>query len=206
MSIAMLTREIPDSMTKPRLLLIGGPNGAGKTTVALQYATVEGLPYLGADEIAASLNPSAPETVGVAAGRQFLRTIDEFIAKGESCVVESTMSGRTIRKRIVEATAHGYEVTIVFVFVDSPDVCVARVAQRVRKGGHHVPEADIRRRYVRSIRNFWSEYRSLADRWTLLYNGGEGTQTVSAGSPQQITIRDQNLHTTFLESLELHHE
>lgn len=103
---------------------------------------------------------------------------------------------------MLEASERGYEITIVFVFVDSVDVCVARVAERVRKGGHDIPEADIRRRYGRSIRNFWTLYRELADSWVVLCNGGNRIQDVSVGSRQELTVRDATLHTAFTTLVE----
>ncbi len=120
--------------------------------------------------------------------------------------MESTLSGRSFRNRIHAACDNGYEITIVFVFVDSVDVCIARVAERVRKGGHDVPEADIRRRYVRSMGNFWTHfwtlYRDFADSWVVLYNGGSQLQDVTIGSRQEVTVRDETLHTIFLTLVE----
>jgi predicted ABC-type ATPase len=113
-------------------------------------------------------------------------------------VIESTLSGRSFRNRLLHASKCGFEITIVFVFVDSADVCVARVAERVRKGGHDVPERDIRRRYHRCLANFWTIYRELADNWVVLYNGGSQIQDVSAGSHRQMTVRDENLHAAFM--------
>jgi predicted ABC-type ATPase len=187
---------------KPRLLIVGGPNGSGKTTVAKQYASAASVSYLGADEIAASLNTAALESVRIEAGRQFIRSVDQSIFDGRSCVVESTLSGRTIRNSIIKASDRGFEITIAFVFVDSVDVCVERVAQRVRKGGHDVPKHDIRRRYHRSIHNFWTMYRELADNWVVMYNGGSQIQDVSMGSHQQITVRDESLHIAFMALIE----
>lgn len=187
---------------KPQLLIVGGPNGSGKTTVAVQYAATEGIAYIGADAIAASLDPVDPTSARVEAGRRFMRSVGDTIASKRSCVVESTLSGRSFRNRMLEACKRGYEITIVFVFVDSVDVCVARVAERVRKGGHDVPEEDIRRRYDRSIRNFWTLYRELADSWVVLYNGGSRIQDVSVGSGQELTVRDATLHTIFLTLVE----
>jgi predicted ABC-type ATPase len=187
---------------KPQLLIVGGPNGSGKTTVAMQYATAHAIEYIGADAIAASLDPNDPTSARVEAGRQFVQSVDDAIARKRSCVVESTLSGRSFRNRMLEACSRGYEITIVFVFVDSVAVCVARVAERVRKGGHDVPEEDIRRRYTRRIRNFWTLYRDLADSWVVLYNGGSRIQDVSVGSRQELTVRDATLHTTFLASFE----
>lgn len=168
----------------------------------MQYAAAESIQYLGADAIAAAINPANPTAARVAAGRQFVQAIDDAISSGRSCVVESTLSGRSLRNHLHEASLHGYEVTIVFVFVDSADVCVARVTERVRKGGHDVPDADIRRRYGQSIRNFWAIYRNLADSWVVLYNGGSQIQDVSVGSRQELTVRDAMLHTTFMTLVE----
>lgn len=164
----------------------------------MQYASAESIAYFGADAIAASLDPDNPTSARVEAGRQFIRSVDDAIAIKRSCVVESTLSGRSFRNRMLEATKCGYEITVVFVFVDAVDVCVARVAERVRKGGHDVPEVDIRRRYGRSIRNFWTLYRNLADSWVVLYNGGSRIQDVSVGSRLELTVRDAMLHTTFM--------
>lgn len=186
----------------PQLLIVGGPNGAGKTTVALQYASSEAIAYIGADAIAALIAPDDPTSARVEAARQFIRSVDDTIADKGSCVVESTLSGRLFRNRILEARNLGYEITIVFVFVDSVDVCIARVAERVRKGGHDVPEPDIRRRYVRSIKNFWLRYRELADNWVVLYNGGTRIQDVSTGSLRELTVRDTTLHKAFLKLVE----
>lgn len=187
---------------KPQLLIVGGPNGSGKTTVAMQYASAESIEYIGADAIAAAINPANPTGARVAAGRQFVQMVGDAISSGRSCVVESTLSGRSFRNHVREASLNGYEVTIVFVFVDSADVCVARVAERVRKGGHDVPDAGIRRRYGRSIGNFWAIYRELADSWVVLYNGGNRIQDVSVGSRQELTVRDATLHKTLMTLVE----
>ncbi len=187
---------------KPQFLIVGGPNGSGKTTVAMQYAAADGVPYIGADAIAQTLNPAAPASVRIEAAKQYIRSVEQSIADGQSCVVESTLSGRSFRNSVVNAARRNFEITIVFVFVDSADVCVERVAERVRKGGHDVPEHDIRRRHVRSINNFWTVYRELADNWVVLYNGGSCIQDVSVGSHRQMTVRDATLHTLFLTLIE----
>ena len=187
---------------RPKLLIVGGPNGSGKTTVAMQYAEAEGIPYLGADAIAASLNPEFPATARIEAGRQFILSVDRSISGNQSCVIESTLSGRSFRNNVLKAARHGFSISMVFVFVDSADMCVARVAERVRTGGHDVPEPDIRRRFKRSLHNFWTIYRELADNWVVLYNGGSRLQDVSAGSRHLVTVRDETLHTTFLTLIE----
>jgi predicted ABC-type ATPase len=99
---------------------------------------------------------------------------------------------------IASARDMGYPVTIAFLFVESADVCVARVAGRVRAGGHDVPESDIRRRFTRSIRNFWSTYRELADSWVLLYNGAMTLEDIAVGAGDQTAVRDSDLFEAFL--------
>lgn len=191
---------------KPRLLVVGGPNGSGKTTVALKYASTDSIEYIGADALAATLNRENPGQASMEAGRQFLRLLDAAIDTKRSCVVESTLSGRGLRRTLIDASDCGYEITIVFVYLDSAEACVARVAERVRKGGHHVPETDIRRRFGRSIRNFWSYYRELADAWVVLYNGGSRVQDVSLGSRYGWIVRDSSLHLGFMSLVEMSHD
>jgi predicted ABC-type ATPase len=99
---------------------------------------------------------------------------------------------------VASAREAGYAISIAFLFVDSADVCVARVAERVRAGGHNVPEADIRRRFERSIRNFWTIYRELADTWVLLYNGLTTLQDIAVGAGPQTAVRDPELFSNFL--------
>ena len=182
--------------------MVGGPNGADKTTVALEYAEELGLPYVGADAIAASLNPTDPASVRVAASREFIGTLAELQADKTSFVCESTLSGLTMQRFISASQEYGYLVDIAFLFVDSADMCVARVTERVRKGGHSVPELDIRRRFSRAVRNFWTIYRPLADNWVLLYNGMTTLQDFAVGSKDHLVIRDPALFSTFRETIE----
>jgi len=107
-----------------------------------------------------------------------------------------------MRNFIVSARDAGYSVSIAFLLVASANVCVARVAQRVRKGGHNVAESDIRRRFTRSIHNFWRIYRELADNWVLLYNGETAIQDVAAGSRDRIAVRDPHAFSTFMKLIE----
>lgn len=184
------------------MLVVGGPNGSGKTTLALEYAAETGFPYLGADAIAASMDPGRPELARVAAGRAFIEGVDDHISNRRSIVAESTLSGLTMRNAVAAAHSSRYVVSIAFLFVDSADVCVARVAERVRKGGHPVPESDIRRRFSRAIANFWKVYRQMADNWVLLYNGKTTIQDVAGGSRNTFTVRDPMTYAFFMTLVE----
>ena len=95
-----------------------------------------------------------------------------------------------------------YAVSIVFLFVDTPETSIRRVEERVRKGGHHVPNEAVRRRYHRSIRNFWREYRLLADRWQLVYNGANAKREVAYGEGRQYAVSEPVLLDHFLQVAE----
>ncbi len=174
----------------PRLIIVGGPNGAGKTTIALEYAKERQLPYLGADAIAVAFSPDNPSAARIPAARQFIEEFGQYVSARTSFVCESTLSGVTMRNFIASARGAGYVVSTVFVFVESAEICVARVVERARKGGHDVPAPDIRRRFGRSLRNFWGIYRRLSDHWVLTYNGATTLQDVAAGARDQTVIRD----------------
>ncbi len=178
-------------MKQPKLIIIGGANGSGKTTLAVEFVAEEGLIYLGADEIARELNPTQPEKVAIEAARIFSQRIDNFIEKGESLIVESTLSGLSLRKKIEKAKRQNYEIEILFVYLDSPELCIQRVSTRVSKGGHNVPEADIRRRFYRSNSNFWDVYKNIGDNWSLFYNSGDIISQVADGSGENLIILDE---------------
>lgn len=177
-------------MVGKELIIVGGANGAGKTTFAVRYASQHDYLYLGADAIAGELSPGSPELVPVAAGQELQRRLQAALAADGSVVLESTLAGRTVRHVMRSARDAGFEITIVYLFLDSPNTCVERVEERVQKGGHSVPESDIRRRFLRSIRNFWRLYRPLADQWLLVYNSGNEPLDIAAGTADEVAIRD----------------
>ena len=107
----------------------------------------------------------------IQAGKETLKRIDALLNRGDSFAIESTLSGLGYLSVIKHAKALGYDVFICYTFVDSPEVCIARIEGRVKKGGHFVPPKDVRRRYYRSKKNFWQKYSEEADYWVLCYNG-----------------------------------
>src|SRR5579862_3322370 len=93
----------------------------------------------------------------------------------------------------------GYRVSVVFIFVGSPETCVERVKERVARGGHDVPAADVSRRFTRSLRNFWHTYRARASEWALFYNGGEEFVRVASSQQSGIFVADEALLRKFLD-------
>jgi predicted ABC-type ATPase len=157
-----------------RVIIIAGPNGAGKTTFAREFLPNEAhCPiFVNADLIAAGLAPFAPETAALQAGRLMLREIKRHFAARDSFAFETRRSGRGYVKSIRRWQAAGYDVSLFFLRLDTPETAIARVAQRVKQGGHHIPETVIRRRFTSGLDNFKHLYAPAVDAWALYDNTG----------------------------------
>ena len=158
-----------------KIIIIAGPNGAGKTTFARTFLPVEAScpRFINADLIAAGLSPFAPESAAIKAGRLMLREIAEYVRRGESFAFETTLSGLGYLDHIRQWQARGYHVALFFLSLPNSDVAVARVAERVRQGGHNIPENVIRRRFAAGLRNFERTYKPVVDAWAKYDNVGE---------------------------------
>ncbi|MCX6851673.1 MAG: zeta toxin family protein [Verrucomicrobia bacterium] len=175
----------------PTLCILGGCNGAGKTTLARKLLPRIGLMrFLNADEIARGLSPLDPSLTAFKAGRLLIEEARGLIAAKASFAIESTLSGKTYISMIREAKAQGYRFLLNYIMIGSGDQAVGRVALRVKIGGHHVPEDDVRRRFERSRKHFIGDYVPLADGWVLWDNA----------SPPHRRIADSSTHT--LEQLQ----
>lgn len=158
----------------PRVIIIAGPNGAGKTTFAREFLPREAAcpVFVNADLIAAGIAPFAPENAALRAGRLMLEELSHHFAAGISFAFETTLSGRGYLRLIKEWQAAGYQVKIIFLQLASADEAVARVAQRVKQGGHNIPEEVIRRRFAAGKDNFEKLYAPRVDAWALYDNAG----------------------------------
>lgn len=169
------------------IVIIAGPNGAGKTTFAREVLPKEALcaSFINADLIAAGLSPFHPELAAMRSARLVLESIREHVRAGRGFALESTLSGRTYARMIPEWRRAGYYVTLFFLEIPTAEIAVQRVALRVSQGGHDIPEADIRRRFVSGKRNFVSIYRNLVDDWRHYENSGAIPLLVASGGLNQ---------------------
>ena len=172
-----------------RVIIIAGPNGAGKSTFAQEYLPKEAdCPFfVNADLIAAGLAPFAPEQAAARAGRIMLAEIREHVRRRESfafesTLFESTLAGRTYARMIPEWRGAGYGVHIVFLKLNTVELAVQRVAERVAQGGHEVGESAIRRRFAQGWRNFNAIYRPLVNSWQVYDNSGVTPVLLERGS------------------------
>lgn len=158
-----------------KIIIIAGPNGAGKTTFARSFLPEEAQcpRFINADLIAAGLSPFAPEAAALKAGRLMLKEIAECVARGESFAFETTLSGRAYLTQVKQWRAQGYHVSLFFLCLPDAETAIARVAERVRQGGHDIPEAVIRRRFAAGLRHLEEAYKSAVDTWAKYDNVGE---------------------------------
>jgi len=180
------------------VIIVAGGNGVGKTTFALEFLLENpGYEFLNADEIAKELSPENPQDSKISAGKTFFKKLDEYVRDGKSFLIESTLSGRYLFKLIPSLKEKGYQIRIMFIFVDSPDILIERIAERVKKGGHFVPDADVRRRFERGKHNFFDLYENVADKWFLFYNTGNDFQLTAIGESYKMVLVNEDLFNKF---------
>ncbi|MDQ3748918.1 MAG: zeta toxin family protein [Acidobacteriota bacterium] len=183
--------------TKKEIIVIAGGNGVGKTTFARAFLQEYDYEFLNADEIAKSLSAENPAGKKISAGKLFFQRLNEAITQNKSLLIESTLSGRYLQKFIERLQKQDYQIRIVFLFVESTEILIERIAERVKKDGHFVPDEDVKRRFMRGKQNFWKTYRNLATRWSLVYNSDRNFQEVAFGEKDEFLIADENLFQIF---------
>ena len=169
--------------SKPRILIIAGPNGAGKTTFAQEFLPNEAdCPiFVNADLIAAGISPFSPESAAFRAGRIMLEEIYTHVRKKNSFAFETTLSDRSYARLIPQWQELGYVIKLFFLQLASAELAIARVQQRVRKGGHAIAEQVIRRRFVSGSQNFHTLYKGHVDEWSLYENSAEQPVLIEQG-------------------------
>ena len=176
------------------LYIISGCNGAGKTTASYTVLPeiLECKEFVNADEIARGLSPFNPDSVAIEAGRLMLQRIEELLGKGETFSIETTLATKSYINLVRRAQAKGYRVSVLFFWLKTPELAIQRVAERVRKGGHNIPEEIIRRRYAAGISNLFRLYMREVDYWSIYDSSENPRRRIARGGNNMETIITDN--------------
>jgi predicted ABC-type ATPase len=185
------------------LYVIAGCNGAGKTTASFSVLPemLQCKEFVNADEIAKGLSPFQPETVSLEAGRIMLKRIKELVNQNVDFAFETTLASSSYKQLIKEAQADGYLVTLVFFWLNSPELAIKRVKSRVKSGGHNIPEDVILRRYLAGIKNLGKLYLPVCDYWILIDNSEQAYSRIAEGSKTStISVNNQMIFDKIIKN------
>lgn len=168
-------------MQEKSLYIISGCNGAGKTTASFTILPeiLECKEFVNADEIAKGLSPFQPETVAFEAGRIMLHRINELLDSDKNFSFETTLATKSYKHKIIEAKQKGYNIILLFFWLENYELAIERVKTRVLEGGHNIPEDVIKRRYINGIKNLFDIYLEIVDQ-ALVFDNSEGNHKLIA--------------------------
>jgi predicted ABC-type ATPase len=180
------------SKLPPRVVIFAGPNGAGKSTHADAILAALGIAtFVNADYIARGLSGRNTDAVAFEAGRIMLKRLQQLAEASADFAFESTLSSRTFAAFLAKLKQQGYVVAIYYFALANAQLAVRRVRLRVSLGGHDVPPDIVRRRYGRSVSNFFDLYMPLADEWTVFDNStAPHARSVAAKIQGQLTVTE----------------
>jgi predicted ABC-type ATPase len=176
----------------PKLFIIAGPNGAGKTTFASQFLPrfTSSREFVNADEIAQRISPAHPEKAAFQAARKMLTRINHLASQKVDFAIETTLAGKSYVPLLKGLRTSGYEIHLYYLWLPDVQMAVDRVAERVRKGGHNIPEPVIRRRYVAGIRNLFGVYRPILSAWSLFDNSKDLRYPIARETDSKLMVLD----------------
>ena len=176
----------------PKLYIISGCNGSGKTTAS--YTLLPDLlncrEFVNSDEFAKCFSPFDPGAASVTASRYMLMKINYLLERKADFAIETTLATRSLLQIVRQAQQLDYETTVLYFWLNSPELAIERVRDRVESGGHHIPDAVIRRRYVMGLQYLFDVYIPVIDRWILADNSKPPFSVVAEGSKDVIYIKD----------------
>lgn len=181
------------------LYIVSGCNGAGKTTASYTVLPeiLECREFVNADEIARGLSPFNAEGVAIEAGRLMLQRIEELLKEDVTFAIETTLATRSYVNLVMRAQRQGYRVNLLYFWLSSPELAMRRVAERVSKGGHDIPEEIIRRRYTAGINNLFKLFMPVVDYWAIFDNSATPRRIVATGGrkSETATMEEELLRT-----------
>jgi predicted ABC-type ATPase len=166
---------------KKELYIIAGCNGAGKTTASFTILPeiLDCKEFVNADEIAKGLSPFQPEKVSFEAGRIMLERINYLLESEENFAFETTLATKSYKSKIYLAKEKGYNVTLLFFWLQNVNLAIERVKTRVLEGGHNIDSEVIQRRYKKGIHNLFEIYLPIADE-VMIFDNSEGRHDLIA--------------------------
>ena len=178
-------------MNNPVFVVVAGPNGAGKSS--LVRANPLGFEVFNPDELAGQIGGS-PVARMIHTGRMMHKLIGQAFQAGESFGIETTLSGHRTLALMAQAKEKGYTVALIYVGVDSLDLSKLRIGQRMKEGGHGVPERDVERRFPRSFANL-PRALTIADQAQVFDNSLEsGHRLIAEKKPRaDLAVLDANV-------------
>lgn len=181
------------------LYIVSGCNGAGKTTASYTVLPeiLECREFVNADEIARGLSPFNAEGVAIEAGRLMLQRIEELLKEDVTFAIETTLATRSYVNLVMRAQRQGYRVNLLYFWLSSPELAMRRVAERVSKGGHDIPEEIIRRRYAAGINNLFKLFMPVVDYWAIFDNSQADRLKIASGRlDKPADIKNRELYET----------
>ena len=133
------------------------------------------------------------------AGRLLLEQIRLLAGKRSDFGFETTLSGVTYVSLLRKLRAQGYQIHLFFLWIPTVEVALARIADRVRRGGHDIPEKIVRRRFQKSIQNLFKLYRPLLDLWILFDNSETEPRLIAREEVGELRVFDQRLFAKMTE-------
>lgn len=184
----------------PRLYIISGCNGSGKTTASYTMLPkiLECSEFVNSDEFAKSFSPFQPEKASITASRFMLMKIRYLLTRKADFCIETTLATRSLLKMVSTAQDMGYNVTILYFWLNSPDLAVERVRARVLAGGHNIPEDTIRRRYHVGLYYLFKDFIPLCDHWMLADNSTTPYTMIAEGEKDNMFLYDRKKYETIL--------
>jgi predicted ABC-type ATPase len=182
-------------MEEKNLYIIAGCNGAGKTTASYTILPeiINCKEFVNADEIAKGLSPFQPEKVAFESGRIMLRRIEELFNENISFAFETTLSTKSYRNKIIKAQENGYNVTLLFFWLQSIELAKERVRIRVSEGGHNIEPDVVERRYVNGLFNLFKIYLPIVNGAFIFDNSfGKHELVAIKTSDEKLIIKNQD--------------
>ena len=181
--------------------IIAGPNGAGKTTFAKtflqQYMACK--TFVNADLIASGISPLAPDQAALRAGKLLLEEIRRTAKRKVDFGFETTLSGRSYIHLFQKLKNQGFDLHLFFLWIPNIEISLKRIKERVRRGGHHIPEDVARRRFYRGVHNLFNLYQPFLRSWTIFDNSGVSPKLIAYEENSHRTVIDDEQFTQIMK-------